>query len=90
MKCLTAEPSDIPTMSLPVRGAWIEIPPFGISPCSTSSLPVRGAWIEMLLLAWKKSSTQSLPVRGAWIEISRSPLVCPSKRRSPCGERGLK
>ena len=35
-------------MSLPVRGAWIEI---GISLSTlyaTQSLPVRGAWIEMM------------------------------------------
>ena len=25
MKCLTAEATDVSTMSLPVRGAWVEI-----------------------------------------------------------------
>ena len=37
-------------VSLPVRGAWIEMlevpTPFG----SDASLPVRGAWIEMPIL----------------------------------------
>ena len=33
----------------------------------------------------------SLPVRGAWIEMYSMPLFFAAlKRRSPCGERGLK
>ena len=34
-------------MSLPVRGAWIEIMPEAFSVIWEESLPVRGAWIEM-------------------------------------------
>ena len=34
--------------SLPVRGAWIEIPTAGTDPDGPQSLPVRGAWIEIL------------------------------------------
>ena len=34
-------------MSLPVRGAWIEIANTGATADSVTSLPVRGAWIEM-------------------------------------------
>ena len=34
-------------MSLPVRGAWIEIQSSGHLPAAKWSLPVRGAWIEM-------------------------------------------
>ena len=35
-------------MSLPVRGAWIEIPiPLEITRKRGVSLPVRGAWIEI-------------------------------------------
>ena len=33
--------------SLPVRGAWIEIWSWVLSPGSGPSLPVRGAWIEI-------------------------------------------
>ena len=34
-------------MSLPVRGAWIEICPWSKPLKNFASLPVRGAWIEM-------------------------------------------
>ena len=33
--------------SLPVRGAWIEIPPYPVKGAIPLSLPVRGAWIEI-------------------------------------------
>ena len=33
--------------SLPVRGAWIEMPVYVVSKRKTWSLPVRGAWIEI-------------------------------------------
>ena len=57
-------------LSLPVRGAWIEIattfPPVEIVP----SLPVRGAWIEMIMgKPLDELEIKSLPVRGAWIEM---------------------
>ena len=101
-------------MSLPVRGAWIEIADaseinpngWGRSPCgerglkfcqfwqkgkNKPSLPVRGAWIEILKKVNLMANNPSLPVRGAWIEIKgRSPVLGLEKRRSPCGERGLK
>ena len=35
-------------MSLPVRGAWIEIRMLVPGYALAKSLPVRGAWIEML------------------------------------------
>ena len=34
-------------LSLPVRGAWIEIRLANLSDMLTESLPVRGAWIEI-------------------------------------------
>ena len=34
-------------MSLPVRGAWIEISQPFSPPATAPSLPVRGAWIEI-------------------------------------------
>ena len=57
-------------MSLPARGAWIEIArPHWTSP-KDRSLPARGAWIEManytILI---RLLAGSLPARGAWIEI---------------------
>ena len=51
-------------MSLPVRGAWIEMIRLVLLQLPLSSLPVRGAWIEIAL-----QRSASLPSRGAWIEI---------------------
>ena len=79
-------------LSLPVRGAWIEILLLGgRGGASVASLPVRGAWIEITREVCTRCTQTSLPVRGAWIEISAAcdpPRLAP--RRSPCGERGLK
>ena len=57
------------TLSLPVRGAWIEISLGGNSESHVGSLPVRGAWIEITLLIDGFELPMSLPVRGAWIEM---------------------
>ena len=56
-------------MSLPVRGAWIEISPSTYNYAYIPSLPVRGAWIEITVRAMFEKAKRSLPVRGAWIEI---------------------
>ena len=79
-------------MSLPVRGAWIEIHVIVTPNAFFTSLPVRGAWIEMTNIASICAMCLSLPVRGAWIEIIVIPLSIFAlfARRSPCGERGLK
>ena len=58
-------------LSLPVRGAWIEIIIIFYRIIFCRSLPVRGAWIEILPIACVASYSPSLPVRGAWIEIYR-------------------
>jgi len=52
---------------------------------------MRGAWIEISLFNRDKKEIESLPMRGAWIEIflTLNPEDA-EKRRSPCGERGLK
>ena len=34
-------------MSLPVRGAWVEMPTEIITQKGAKSLPVRGAWVEI-------------------------------------------
>ena len=57
-------------VSLPVRGAWIEIVKRWITSAFCASLPVRGAWIEMIQSWIVSYHCASLPVRGAWIEIS--------------------
>ena len=80
-------------MSLPVRGAWIEMGwTRRTRRCGLRSLPVRGAWIEIADLGTPdRLACRSLPVRGAWIEISRASVIFLSfPGRSPCGERGLK
>ena len=57
-------------LSLPVRGAWVEIPSLqGCFPWALQSLPVRGAWVEICGLGWGLRPLPSLPVRGAWVEI---------------------
>ena len=71
-------------VSLPVRGAWIEILRMAGDVEYVKSLPVRGAWIEMALVRIADFyGVSSLPVRGAWIEIPKGgcplcrPLVAP-------------
>ena len=57
-------------LSLPVRGAWVEInfePLHGVE--QVRSLPVRGAWVEIFPSAETVAPGWSLPVRGAWVEI---------------------
>ena len=56
-------------MSLPVRGAWIEISASLLLNKKSASLPVRGAWIEMSDAYGRANNPASLPVRGAWIEM---------------------
>ena len=56
-------------MSLPTRGAWIEMEPVQNFVDKALSLPTRGAWIEIVNDLRLAVVTQSLPTRGAWIEI---------------------
>ncbi len=79
-------------LSLPTRGAWIEIR-LGSGRAETEvSLPTRGAWIEMTHAGrFCTDGRWSLPTRGAWIEIyNRPPVILFFCCRSPHGERGLK
>ena len=64
LDCLPAN-----VVSLPVRGAWVEISPDELEALRTPSLPVRGAWVEIQSQASYAASQESLPVRGAWVEI---------------------
>ena len=77
LKYYSAWGYDQTNVSLPVRGAWIEIPAPFRAPFLILSLPVRGAWIEMSLTIDDISTARSLPVRGAWIEIFFPP-GCPA------------
>ena len=92
LKFRPRDPQRVGALSLPTRGAWIEI--FNVQLYLLSlarSLPTRGAWIE---IRWGKPlhyRSSSLPTRGAWIEMI-FPLLHLYRhyRRSPHGERGLK
>ena len=62
-------------LSLPVRGAWIEMMAIRVNTFSRKqSLPVRGAWIEIELMGKTVRVDASLPVRGAWIEIQSATM----------------
>ena len=59
-----------PALSLPSRGAWIEMPLKFVHNAYCKSLPSRGAWIEITdYTKYKHRKQKSLPSRGAWIEI---------------------
>ena len=62
-------------VSLPVRGAWIEMERSRRVVAHPESLPVRGAWIEIERCAMALRYSASLPVRGAWIEMPCVPCI---------------
>ena len=75
-------------LSLPVRGAWIEIEYSSVMPkVYVVSLPVRGAWIEIFKQFKIVSFISSLPVRGAWIEIVFGTMVTDICQSLPREER---
>ena len=49
MKCLVSDDFQRLQVSLPVRGAWIEIAHRLSREYLDTSLPVRGAWIEIIV-----------------------------------------
>ena len=53
LKCLCLARVGWDRVSLPLRGAWIEIQASHKSVFTAQSLPLRGAWIEIILcLSW--------------------------------------
>ena len=57
-------------LSLPVRGAWIEISPsFDTSVIAVRRSPCGERGLKLLILMVRAEAFRSLPVRGAWIEI---------------------
>ena len=53
-------------LSLPMQGAWIEIPNMSVPlSASTLSLPMQGAWIEMLLSCHKNQNRHVAPHAGS-------------------------
>ena len=78
-------------MSLPSRGAWIEILLSRLINQAIQSLPSRGAWIEISIYKIISNNNKSLPSRGAWIEIMNNRCQLQNlPSRSLHGERGLK
>ena len=72
-------------VSLPVRGAWIEIiSAMMLHDKDDKSLPVRGAWIEITSNSASISGVVSLPVRGAWIEITHTYYLDKIYTVAPC------
>ena len=70
MKSEVPKRDEGPPVSLPARGAWIEIHPVPQVYGGDPSLPARGAWIEINIASGAPTSdVASLPARGAWIEI---------------------
>ena len=78
-------------LSLPLRGAWIEITMDLQAFINSKSLPLRGAWIEIPCTALQPITYKSLPLRGAWIEIPHYAFAPSTRRPSlPLRGRGLK
>ena len=52
-------------LSLPLRGAWIEIANAGNSTFGAVSLPLRGAWIEMVEVHFRLFGRDVAPPAGS-------------------------
>ena len=92
MKLIENEPLLRYDVSLPPRGAWIEIAIPCVEIISVKSLPPRGAWIEIAEIEeYNKSDAGRSPhgergLKYLWPRF----LVQAYPGRSPHGERGLK
>ena len=92
LKCFITVWTLLTGMSLPIRGAWIEMPTGVLVVGLDESLPIRGAWIEM---RHQSSSNLRYDSRSPSGErglkyVIHSEVRTIWKRRSPSGERGLK
>ena len=70
MKCFSRIQGVALAMSLPVRGAWVEILIQRMACCCVESLPVRGRGLKSADAGHHGIRRRSLPVRGAWVEIA--------------------
>ena len=78
-------------LSLPVRGAWIEIRLFVPNGHAEESLPVRGAWIEIIRPRRYTAGTfRRSPCGERGLKYKPRFRLRFATGRSPCGERGLK
>ena len=83
-------PSILQQLSLPVRGAWIEIMVAGQRGTMCTSLPVRGAWIEISKPPDVFGGFGRSPCGERGLKYAGDRGHQEHLRRSPCGERGLK
>ena len=92
MKCVRCVAASKTILSLPVRGAWIEIKMLHVDDVSRlCRSPCGERGLKSFAEQQERKAERSLPVRGAWIEIVRTnDAELQFVRRSPCGERGLK
>ena len=65
LKSIWQWPADLQIMSLPTRGAWIEISPRTWPPGNSGSLPTRGAWIEIHYLFFRRDGDLVAPHTGS-------------------------
>ena len=84
LKFLEDNGIDIGLMSLPTRGAWIEMLLWGAAfEAHRPSLPTRGAWIEIGYGLGLNVALLSLPTRGAWIEMCSCYVTVSSAKSLP-------
>ena len=79
-------------LSLPVRGAWVEMEPIGSRErLQRRSLPVRGAWVEIVWSSWNAPHPmRRSPCGERGLKYTHDDGTIVVESRSPCGERGLK
>ena len=65
MKCVPAAAFAAFRLSLPVRGAWVEILSEWQALDAAASLPVRGAWVEILLFLRSAGRARVAPRAGS-------------------------
>ena len=92
MKFRYSQPPLVTTLSLPVRGAWVEMQKCALyvsktrrrSPCGERGLKCESRWQDALAMCRSPCGERGLK---CWRRRFRPP---PPAGRSPCGERGLK
>jgi len=91
LKCLMCQPLPGIALSLPPRGAWIEIVSYEALITDHMSLPPRGAWIEIQGGSTLNRAAGRRSPRGERGLKSDTPRAAArAGSRSPRGERGLK
>ena len=92
LKLCVSDKSQNLKMSLPVRGAWVEMSYSTWSRRTRSCRsPCGERGLKSTTFALQNRALLSLPVRGAWVEMSvLAGRPNAGIGRSPCGERGLK